>query len=176
MTTPLTYTQTVTFQAPIAQVFDALWARPGGDLLEVRHIVGTPRTVGHRQQLRCAFGGVDLLMIETVTAMTRPTHLQVTQAPDGFQRYDPAEREAPFLDSMVDDLDGAFSAQFGVEPPLSQIDFSLEGSGDQTTILIEISVLTERRYGWLQRRRWRKSVAKEAQDIIAGINARLQVQ
>lgn len=161
------------FAAPIHAVFDALWAQPGGNLLELRHITGTVRSVGHRQQARLAFGGVDLLMIETVSALTAPTHLQIIQQPDGFRRPDPAERDIPFLDSLISDLDAAFAGQFGADPAQTQIDFHLQEDEDNTQVTVVVEVLTDESVGWLRRRRWRKGVRKEVVDIMSGIDSRL---
>lgn len=173
MTSELTYQDTLIFAAPIRAVFDALWAQPNGALLEVSHISGTPRSIGQRTQARIAFGGVDLLMIETVTAMTAPTHLQIVQQPDGFRRYDPTERKVPFLDSTTADLDAAFNAQFGADPAETQVDFQLHEDGEGTHVQIELAVLTDQKVGWLRKRRWRKVAAKEVAEIIAGIDHRL---
>ena len=173
MTSELQFQDRYVFAGGVEQVFDALWAQPGGDLLDIRHIVGTPREVGHRQQLRTAYGGVDLLMIETVTAVTRPTHLRVEQQPDGFSRHDPDEREIPFLDSMIADLDAAFLAQFGADPAPTQIDFELAAVGDETEVTFSVMVKTDERLGWLRKRRWRKTCQKEVAEIAKNISARL---
>jgi len=173
LTSDLAYQDTRIFAAPIDEVFEALWAQPGESLLELRHIQGTPRKIGHQQQARIAYGGLDLLMIETVTAVSAPTHLQIRQQPDALRRHDPAEREIDFLDSLVTDLDAAFELQFGAAPAETQIDFHLEAVDDETQVTVTVTVLTDDRVGWLRKRRWRKTVAKEVEQVITGINDRI---
>lgn len=173
LTSDLHFVQTLTFEAPIDAVFAALWSSPGGNVLEVMHVAGTPRSIGHAQQIRTAYGGVDLLLIETVTAMRRPTHLRIIQQPDGLQRHDPAERDIPFLDSMTADLDGAFERQFGRDPAATEIDFSLADTGQETRVTVEITLLTDQRVGWFGKRLWRRKVIREIAEIAAGIRARL---
>lgn len=173
MATDLIYQEKFTFQASVEVVYDALWAGPGGKFLEIHHIAGQPGNVGHEQQVRCAYGGVDLLMIETITAATRPSHLRVTQRPDGLRRADPNERDIPFLDSVVEDLDAAFTAQFGTDPATTQIEYDLKQVGEETHVQIVVSTSMGKRLGWLRSRRWRKIIKKDVADIVSGINSRI---
>ncbi|SEW25322.1 hypothetical protein SAMN04488515_1853 [Cognatiyoonia koreensis] len=175
MTSSLWYQEKAVFAAAIEDVYAALFAQsraqPGGDplLLDVRDVSGTPGTAGFVQQARVNDGALDLILLETIIAIEPPRHLQVRQLPDALVRHDPGERDAPFLGTLVDDLDVEFTRKFGDPPAHTDLIYDLATVDSGTEVTITIDVPGVAKAGWLQRRFWRKAIRKE----VARIKARI---
>jgi len=172
MASPLLSRHKMTFQAAPEVVYDTLWqntprGRPQADghVLETHMIAGTLGTVGCIQQIRVIYGALDLIMIETVTAAERPFVYEVRQVPDALQRHDPAERDIPFLDSMIEDLDQKFDADFGADPIAKLIRFDLLSDKERTDMTVSISVPDGQPVGFIRRWIWERGVKKRMRNV-----------
>lgn len=172
MTSNLQYQETWLIPAPLEEVYDRLDSHDyNGDQkpVETHVIAGQPRTVGYSQQARFHHGSLDLILIETITHAERPFRLVVEQQPDCIQRHNPSERDIPFMDALIEDLDAEFAFQFGDPPLITEIAFDLSAHPDGTSLHVTVSVPNARKVGWFGQRKWRKRVQQQLSGIKAWI-------
>ena len=180
MTSDQTYHEAFDFPAPAETVFDVIWAQPTqskmpklGDILETATISGKPGVVGFQQQVRMHHGGLDLVMIEVLTAFERPHKVVVQQTPDCLQRHDPNERDVPFLETTLGDLDAEFLYQFGDPPFQTEVTMDLTPQGQDTRLTVTVKSIDMPKLGWFKRRAWRTQVKQKVAGIADRISAGL---
>lgn len=180
LTSNMWYQTATSFAATPDTVYETLWkapdrAHPGVEtnVLERLTIAGTPGHEGHMQQLRCVYGGLDLFVVETVLIADRPHCYEVKQLPDGLQRHDPAEREVKFLDSMVDDLDAKFLADFGDPPLATRIRIDLAPTQDGCDATLTLSVPDADKLGAFRLWGWKRHAKKQSAIVFDQIAAAL---
>jgi len=174
------YQTAMVFAAPPKTVYQTLWASPDKkhakvetNVLKRMTITGSPGQRGHVQQLRTEYGALDLFVIETVLIADEPYCYEVKQIPDGLQRHDPAERDVKFLDSMVDDLDAKFLADFGETPLATHIRFDLANQNDTCEATITLSVPDAAKLGAFRLWTWKRFAKKQVRGMQEQIQAAL---
>ena len=73
---------------------------------------GTPGTAGYQIVFRMNWGLVDLEMSEIILDAKRPSMIRVSQRPQRFLPYNPAQRLPPIGYSAPDNLEKAFAVAF----------------------------------------------------------------
>lgn len=178
----LTHTTSRDFPAPPDAVYDAILRQghwPAADptalyaILSHTPVWGTPGTAGYQIVFRMNWGLVDLEMTEIILHAKRPSMIRVSQRPQRFLPYNPVQRLPPIGDSAPANLEKAFTSRFGPSPLTVELQYDLTPTPTGTALHASLDLRMMKKPGWLQRRRWPKQAAAEAEIALSRITAGL---